>query len=70
MKLNTIPKSALVLLIIGLLMTIITPVINRYFPLPDFLKGFLNGLGLAIEFTALVKMQRSKKNIRCTSYND
>lgn len=70
MKRNTIPKSALALLVIGLLMTTLTSIINRYFPLPDFSKGFLNGLGLTIEIIALVKIQRSKKNIKCAALNN
>lgn len=65
MKRNTLPKPALVLLVIGLLMTSLTPIINRYFPLPDFLKGFINGMGLMLEVIALIKIQRSKKNMKC-----
>ncbi|MVN22852.1 hypothetical protein [Mucilaginibacter arboris] len=70
MKRNTIPKSALVCLIIGLLMTALTPLIGRYFLLPDFLKGFLNGLGLAVETFAIIKIQQSKKNMKCLASND
>jgi len=62
MKRNTIPKPALILLIVGLLMTTTMPVIGRHFLMPDFVKGFLTGLGLTLEFIALVKIQRSKKN--------
>lgn len=69
MKRNIIPKPALVLLIIGLLMTTTTPIIYRYFSMPDFLKGFINGLGLMLEFTALVKIQRSRKNTKCITSN-
>jgi hypothetical protein len=62
MKSNTIPKQALILLITGLLMTTLLPAIGRYLVVPDLVKGFLTGLGLAIEFIALVKIQRSKSN--------
>jgi hypothetical protein len=62
MKTNTIPKQALILLTTGLLMTTLLPAIGRYITLPDLVKGFLTGLGLAIEFIALVKIQRSKSN--------
>jgi hypothetical protein len=65
MKHNTVSKSALICLIIGLLLTVLTPIIARYVPLPDFAKGFLTGTGLMIEFIALVKIQRSKKEKRC-----
>ncbi len=70
MKLNSVPKSALALLIIGLLITILTPIINRYFLLPNFLKGFLNGFGLTIEVFAIIKMDRSKKKAKCAISNN
>jgi len=62
MKRNPIPKSALIMLIAGLLMTTMMPVVGRHFPMPDFVKGFMTGLGLTIEFIALVKIQRNKRN--------
>ena len=65
MKRNTIPKSALALLIIGLLITTLTPVINSSFPMPDYVKGFLVGLGLMLEVIALIKIQQNRKNIKC-----
>jgi hypothetical protein len=65
MKRNNIPKSALFLLIIGLLLTTLTPIINRSFPIPDYAKGFLVGLGLMLEVIALVKIQQNRKNIKC-----
>jgi len=64
MKLNTIPKSALILLITGLLMTTLMPAIGRYVAMPDFLKGFITGLGITFEFIAIVKIQRNK-NRKC-----
>jgi hypothetical protein len=69
MKLNNVPKSALVLLITGLLMVTLPPIINRYFPLPDFLKGFLNGLGLTLEVISIIKTDRNKKKSKCTISN-
>jgi len=65
MKRNTIPKSALALLIIGLLITTLTPIINNSFPMPDYVKGFLVGLGLMLEVIALIKIQQNRKNIKC-----
>ena len=59
------PKSVLVLLVVGLLMTSLPPMINRHFAIPDILRGFLGGLGLALEVIALVKMQRHQKNVKC-----
>jgi hypothetical protein len=69
MKLNPIPKPALILLIAGLLMTTTMPVIGRHFPMPDFAKGFITGLGLTLEFIALVKIQRSKSR-KCAISKD
>jgi hypothetical protein len=69
MKPNNTPKSAVTLLVIGLLMTSFTSIINRYFPLPDFLRGFITGLGLTFEVIALVKIDRSKKNLKPCSIN-
>jgi len=63
MKLNPIPKSALLLLIAGLLMTTMVPFVGRHFSMPDFAKGFVTGLGLTLEFIALVKIQRNKKHL-------
>ncbi len=67
MKYNAIPKHAAMYLVTGLLLTSFTPILNKYLAMPDFIKGFLIGLGLTIEFIALVKIQRSKKeNQRCS----
>lgn len=60
------PKPALIMLIAGLLMTTMMPVVGRYFSMPDFVKGFMTGLGLTIEFIALVKIQRNKRNAYTT----
>lgn len=68
MKRNTIPKSALPYLIIGLLFTSLTPIINRYYPMPDVLKGFITGLGLTLEVIAIIKIQRSKTG-KCAMSN-
>ena len=61
MKYNRMPKQATLCLIIGLLLATLTPIINKHVAIPDFAKGFLTGLGLTLEFIALVKIQRSKK---------
>jgi hypothetical protein len=69
MKRNTYPKSAIAYLIIGLMFTSLTPIISRYYPIPDLLKGFITGLGLAIEVVAIIKLQRTKKDRICTASN-
>lgn len=66
MKRN-IPKPALVLLIIGLLTSTVTPLIGRYFLLPDYVKGVIMGLGIGLEFNALVMIQRSKRRLNCVT---
>ncbi|WP_342645620.1 hypothetical protein [Mucilaginibacter sp. CSA2-8R] len=61
MKYNEVPKQALVCLIIGLLLVCFTPINNKHLAMPDYAKGFLSGLGITLEFIALVKIQRSRK---------
>ena len=63
---NNIPKSALVYLITGLLMVTLMPALGRYLSLSDSLLGFTTGLGLMLEVIAIVKIQRSRKESRCT----
>jgi hypothetical protein len=65
MKSINISKTVLFLLVIGLLLTSLTSIVNHYFPMPDVVKGFLMGLGLMIEVIALVRMQKNKKTSSC-----
>jgi hypothetical protein len=58
-------RSTLALFISGLLLVSLTPFIARHYPLPDYLTGFLSGLGRTLEFLAVVKMQRSKTGRSC-----
>jgi len=67
MKKNSIPKSALAYLIVGLFMNSLTPIISRYYPISDFLKWFIMGFGLMLEMIAIVKIQRAKKEMSCTA---
>lgn len=69
MKRNTNPKFAIAYLIIGLMFTSLTPIISRYYPIPDPLKGFITGLGLALEVIAIIKIRRIKKDRICTLSN-
>jgi hypothetical protein len=66
MKRINIPKQAMMLLAIGLLLTCITPIVNRYFPIPDVVRGFITGLGLCIEVIAIIKIDRIRKS-SCTA---
>lgn len=61
MKRNPIPKPALMYLATGLLMVTLMPILARHFAIPDFVRGFITGTGLALEIVALVKMQK----VRC-----
>ncbi|MHA4895627.1 hypothetical protein ACXZ1K_12810 [Pedobacter sp. PWIIR3] len=67
MKRKNMSKSALTLLVTGLMMVTIVPAVGRYVLISDPLKGFLTGLGLAFEFISLVKIQRDQKNANCTN---
>ncbi|NTD99907.1 hypothetical protein G6M24_22460 [Agrobacterium tumefaciens] len=69
MKRSTIPKSAMVYLIIGLMFTSLTPIISRYYPIPDLYKGFITGLGLMIEVIGIIKLQRYKRDRICVASN-
>lgn len=61
MKRNPIQRRALMLLASGLLITSLPPIICQHFSAPDSLRGFLTGLGLALEVIALVKIQRNRR---------
>jgi positive regulator of sigma E activity len=65
MKNNKFSKSSLILLITGLLLVSLVPLLSRYVEISDMLKGFFTGIGLSLEFLAIVKM--SKKNNYCRS---
>ncbi|MDB5019923.1 MAG: hypothetical protein JWQ28_1050 [Pedobacter sp.] len=67
MKRNTISKTALTYLIVGLLITALTPIISRYYPVSDVVRGFITGLGLTLEVIAIVKIRQGKIVRNCTS---
>jgi hypothetical protein len=68
MKRIDTPKSAMILLAAGLLLTSLTPILNRYIPLPDVVRGFITGLGMCIEVIAIIKIDRVRKS-SCTAKN-
>lgn len=70
MKYISIPKSALVFLVAGLLLTTLPPILSRYFSIPDLFRGFITGVGLTFEVIALAKIQRSKKGRSCAALKD
>lgn len=65
MKIFNISRTVRVLLVTGLLLTSLTSIINHYFPMWDFVKGFSMGLGLTLEVIALIKMEKDKKKSSC-----
>lgn len=64
MKNNRFPKAALPYLIIGLLFATSGVSVSRYYHLPDFVTGLMSGLGLALEFIALVKARNHNSTAR------
>ena len=60
MKNNQIQKAALPYFITGLLLVTVSPAIGRYYQLPDFVTGFLTGLGLMLEVVAFIRIRRDK----------
>jgi hypothetical protein len=67
--LNNISKTTLACFIAGLLMTTLTPVLSRHFHFPDFLKGFIGGLGIMLEVIAIIKISRANKGNKCRVLN-
>jgi hypothetical protein len=65
MKRTSISTAALVFLITGLLLTSGLPVLARYYPVSDTVKGLLTGLGLGIEIIGIIKLDRGRKNLAC-----
>ncbi|WP_158824956.1 hypothetical protein [Mucilaginibacter lacusdianchii] len=65
MKRTFIPKAAMPYFIIGLLLITFIPIVNRYLPMPDFARGFLIGLSLALQVIALVIIDRHKRKQAC-----
>lgn len=66
---NKVSQPALLLMVAGLILAAFTPVLSRYINVPDYLKGFLTGLGLALEFIALVLIERQKNHAKCAKSN-
>jgi hypothetical protein len=65
MKSSKMSKTVLILLVAGLFLTSLTSIVNRYFPIPDAVRGFSMGIGLTIEVIALIKMEKNKRKSSC-----
>jgi hypothetical protein len=64
MKNKQFPKAALPYLIGGLLLVTSGASICRHYHLPDFVTGFVSGLGLMLEFIAILKARNSNGTTR------
>jgi hypothetical protein len=62
MKKN-VPRAALALLIIGLMLVGITSLIGQAYQLPDFDKGIFMGFGIGLELVAVFAIIRHKKRL-------
>lgn len=62
MKKKRIPGYFIVLISVGLFMTTSPMLLARYMAIPDFLRGGLTGIGLAIEVMGLILLKRGEKS--------
>ena len=56
-----------ILIATGLLLVVLPPLINNFYPLSGFLRGFLPGIGLGLEIAGLIKMKQKKGKIDLSS---
>ncbi len=61
MKFKKYPLQIRRLICIGLLMVTTPTLINDWFPLPDFVRGLLAGIGMGLEISGLIKISRLRK---------
>ncbi|WP_158995610.1 hypothetical protein [Mucilaginibacter sp. L196] len=61
MKFKKYPLQIRLLICIGLLMVTTPTLINDWFPLPHFVRGALVGVGLGLEISGLIKINRLRK---------
>ncbi|OCX54446.1 hypothetical protein BEL04_09395 [Mucilaginibacter sp. PPCGB 2223] len=54
------PMPERLLIAIGLLMATTPQLLKHYLHLPDFVLGFIVGIGLALEITAFIRLKRIK----------
>lgn len=62
MKTQKMPRTARIFISSGLLLVTVPMLFREYIFLSDFFRGFLAGLGLAMETAGLVLMKRVKNN--------
>jgi hypothetical protein len=54
-------RPELKIIAIGLLLVTVPFVVNDWVPIPDFVRGALMGIGIALEIIGLVRMNKRKK---------
>jgi hypothetical protein len=54
--------SPRVLISVGLLFVTVPQLLIHYFPIPDFIHGFVIGLGLALEIWGLIRMRQIRRS--------
>jgi len=57
-KFSQVPPR--ILIATGLLLVVLPPLINDFYPLSHFLRGFLPGIGIGLEITGLIKLRKEK----------
>jgi hypothetical protein len=58
---NKQPWQVRVLLSLGILMATMPLLFKEYIPIPDFLHGAIEGVGIGLEISGLVLMRRNRK---------
>ena len=58
------------LIAIGMLLVVLPTLFNDVVPIPQFVSGFVMGLGLTVEIIATMKLKREKANADCSIVND
>lgn len=61
MKSRPMPRRGRILVAAGLLLAASPVLLKEFIPVQDFLRGFIEGLGLAIEFWGLIQIVRARK---------
>jgi len=57
---NKFPLAGRLMFAIGLLMATLPQFLKSYIYIPDFLVGFIVGVGIALEITAFIRLKRAK----------
>ena len=65
MKMQKHPRYITVLISLGLLLATMPLLFKEYIPMPDFARGFLEGLGLGMEIIGLIFDKEKTEDRRC-----